>query len=577
MLDVSAREPAGGGGGAGREAGRRRRAARPDPGARRDARPRQGLRREPGHEVPRPAAGVARLAADADARAGGMDGPAADGPPRVTSSSAPVDPSLVDVADAWGQAWRPEAREPQPGAGRAVHHCSLASGVVPSAAWRKRTAELVAADDARDMVHGMLDDTMVAAHHQTFRTYQYEGRDYRVWNPALVEANVALVRGAMWAAAAVTEPWVDEILLDIGLHFGTSGTSSNEVRDERLANTAAAALGSRAGTDAIGGARAHEGEDRQPERLEADRQGARGRGRACRDQPVGAARARGADVGPRRRRAAARSRSATTSRSRRSTATTSGSPGARRTGARPRPSRAAHRGPEGRGRARQGAGEGAPQGARPRARPRSRTCSRRTGSGRSREWRSALPRAPAHGLDRPPADLDGGRRRGANDGDPAEGDGSWPRTGPAVDVRQDDRDPALAPHRRRPKPTSPRWRTGLSTRQVRQPFKQAFREVYVLTPAEEETDGYSNRFAGHILRYPQARALMTARRWGSNFLGPVRRRLQRHRQARVQDAMPSGPSSGTTRSSRSSRGYMGSVEHCAPTRCGSSGRAGSTT
>ena len=102
------------------------------------------------------------------------------------------------------------------------------------------------------MVHGMLDDTMVAAHHQTFRTYQYEGRDYRVWNPAIVEANVALVRGAMWAAAAVNEPWVDAILLDIGLHYGTSGTSSNEVRDERLANSAAAALGSRAGSDAIG-------------------------------------------------------------------------------------------------------------------------------------------------------------------------------------------------------------------------------------------------------------------------------------------------------------------------------------
>ena len=101
------------------------------------------------------------------------------------------------------------------------------------------------------MVHGMLDDTMVAAHNQTFRTYHYEGREYRAWNPALVDANVVLVRGAMWAAAAMPEPWVDERLLEIGLRFGTSGTSSNEVRDERLANTAAAALGSRAGSDAI--------------------------------------------------------------------------------------------------------------------------------------------------------------------------------------------------------------------------------------------------------------------------------------------------------------------------------------
>ena len=64
------------------------------------------------------------------------------------------------------------------------------------------------------------------------------------------------------------------------------------------------------------------------------------------------------------------------------------------------------------------------------------------------------------------------------------------------------------------------WRTLLLERQVRQPFKQAFREIYVLTPAELETGTYSNRFAAHILDYPQARALMRARRWGSNFLGP---------------------------------------------------------
>jgi hypothetical protein len=64
------------------------------------------------------------------------------------------------------------------------------------------------------------------------------------------------------------------------------------------------------------------------------------------------------------------------------------------------------------------------------------------------------------------------------------------------------------------------WRAFLLERRIRQPFKQAFREIYVLTPAERETATYSNRFAAHILDYPTARALMTARRWGSNFLGP---------------------------------------------------------
>ncbi|MFD9221206.1 DUF4132 domain-containing protein [Streptomyces sp. NPDC060064] len=63
------------------------------------------------------------------------------------------------------------------------------------------------------------------------------------------------------------------------------------------------------------------------------------------------------------------------------------------------------------------------------------------------------------------------------------------------------------------------WREELAERELRQPFKQAFREVYPLTPAEEETRGYSNRFAGHILRYNRAKALMVERGWLGNHLG----------------------------------------------------------
>jgi hypothetical protein len=63
------------------------------------------------------------------------------------------------------------------------------------------------------------------------------------------------------------------------------------------------------------------------------------------------------------------------------------------------------------------------------------------------------------------------------------------------------------------------WRDELADRELRQPFKQAFREVYPLTPAEEGTGGYSNRFAGHILRYGQSKALMVERGWAGNHLG----------------------------------------------------------
>jgi hypothetical protein len=57
------------------------------------------------------------------------------------------------------------------------------------------------------------------------------------------------------------------------------------------------------------------------------------------------------------------------------------------------------------------------------------------------------------------------------------------------------------------------WRQYLLDQQIVQPFKQAFREIYLLTPAEEQTREYSNRFAGHVFGQIQARALMKGRGW----------------------------------------------------------------
>ncbi|MGW2561776.1 DUF4132 domain-containing protein [Streptomyces sp. NPDC001514] len=64
------------------------------------------------------------------------------------------------------------------------------------------------------------------------------------------------------------------------------------------------------------------------------------------------------------------------------------------------------------------------------------------------------------------------------------------------------------------------WRDLLTERRVRQPFKQAFREIYLLTPAEEETRVYSNRFAAHLVHYHRMFALFRARGWTSDRLGP---------------------------------------------------------
>ena len=57
------------------------------------------------------------------------------------------------------------------------------------------------------------------------------------------------------------------------------------------------------------------------------------------------------------------------------------------------------------------------------------------------------------------------------------------------------------------------WRSWLERHEVKQPFKQAHREVYVLTDAERNTRVYSNRYAAHLLKQHQFNALCAARGW----------------------------------------------------------------
>lgn len=57
------------------------------------------------------------------------------------------------------------------------------------------------------------------------------------------------------------------------------------------------------------------------------------------------------------------------------------------------------------------------------------------------------------------------------------------------------------------------WRDWLMQHRVKQPFKQAHREIYVLTDAERNTETYSNRFAAHIVKQHQFNALCSARGW----------------------------------------------------------------
>ena len=99
-----------------------------------------------------------------------------------------------------------------------------------------------------------------------------------------------------------------------------------------------------------------------------------------------------------------------------------------------------------------------------------------------------------------------------------DGDGAWAAVAPGTEPETEPLRVRLWQPVRASADETARWREHLVTAELRQPFKQAFREVYLLTPAEEATEGYSNRFAGHIVRYQQLYALLKERGWQANYL-----------------------------------------------------------
>lgn len=63
------------------------------------------------------------------------------------------------------------------------------------------------------------------------------------------------------------------------------------------------------------------------------------------------------------------------------------------------------------------------------------------------------------------------------------------------------------------------WRHFLMASEIQQPFKQAYREIYLLTDAEINTRTYSNRMASHILKQHQYVTLAKGRNWKARLLG----------------------------------------------------------
>ena len=58
-----------------------------------------------------------------------------------------------------------------------------------------------------------------------------------------------------------------------------------------------------------------------------------------------------------------------------------------------------------------------------------------------------------------------------------------------------------------------KWRNYILKNEIYQPFKQAFREIYIITDAELNTETYSNRYASHILNKDHVSALCKVRGW----------------------------------------------------------------
>lgn len=63
------------------------------------------------------------------------------------------------------------------------------------------------------------------------------------------------------------------------------------------------------------------------------------------------------------------------------------------------------------------------------------------------------------------------------------------------------------------------WRQRIFDLGVRQPFRQAYREFYEVTEDERQTQMYSNRFAGILMRQHQFSGLCRARGWSYRLMG----------------------------------------------------------
>jgi hypothetical protein len=439
----------------------------------------------------------------------------------LQAEGGPLDPDTFDDADSWGAAWRDRARE-IPGPMRPlIAHLALGGSVNPPLKWRTRTRELLAPPGSSELLRSLLLDLETARLREVPPEWRYLFKDASEMPvPMLRDRNALLIRGAIWAAVLDGPAWVPERLGELGVVFGTSGRSNNVARDERIANTCAAALGTLdedAAFAALGRMKAKVTNRNVSKQIaKALEVAAARRGMSASELVEIAIPTLGLDPADRREEVIGDQVAMLAIDANGDASLTWRGPAGELRPAPPKPIAEAHAGDVRRLK------EEAKELRKALAHERGRiedlfvedreweieTWRQRyvrhpvTGSfGRRLIWRLVRGSSPSTSV-MPSAD----GALVAADGSVVEADdGARLRLWHPIDAPTDE---------------VAAWRAALLERRIRQPFKQAFREVYQVTPAEEITGTSSNRFAAHILLYAQARALMLARRWGTTFLGP---------------------------------------------------------
>ncbi|MGW6536034.1 DUF4132 domain-containing protein [Streptomyces sp. NPDC055051] len=436
---------------------------------------------------------------------------------------------LLDGLDDYGPAMR-EAHGgllSGPGVAAFLGHCALLDRPRATRVWRKRAAGLLAgAERGAEVVRRLLEGIAAQSEHRV-----HDLNPFGMGLASLAgDANTSLVRGLLWAAPELREEWVVPLVGAVALNAGTGlGGSGGMCRSQPIATAAVAVLGELP-ADRAEQAVAELG--RLPRRV-VNRTVVKGIARA---REAVSARA-GVTASMLRERAVP----ALGLDGRGSREVALGAYTAELAVRRPGTALLSFRGPEGR------LLKTAPKEVREaraeelkelRAGLRKLSALLTEERGRLEEHLAAGTTWPAEDWQRYYADhpvtgavaraLVWEVRGGDGDGDgrwtaglPERAGGGWALAaadGTARPVAAGDRLRLWHPLRAGDEEVA-EWRAALLDREERQPFKQVFREVYPLTPAERETASYSNRFAGHVLRYGQARALMTGRGWAGRHLG----------------------------------------------------------